>query len=235
VNAGHPAPDDDASVEEGGDHRWNTARVEAFSDGVFAIAITLLVLEIQVAPSDFDNLWRALLDKWPAYLAYLTSFCTVGGVWLAHHRLFAQLRLVDPTMMRLNILILLLAGFLPFPTGLLAEAFDHSREAERAAVVFYGATAAAIELCMSAAWRYAVVHHELLHAPAEAPQRRSHHGGVINAAMYAAAILFAVLVAPRLSAIAYLLVAMRAVLLPGGEGRLSLQLPGRRASAPPPQ
>jgi uncharacterized membrane protein len=233
VNAGHPAPDEDARVIEGGEHRWDTARVEAFSDGVFAIAITLLVLEIQVEPTDYDHLWRALLDEWPSYLAYLTSFCTVGGVWLAHHRLFAQLRLVDPTMMRLNILILLLAGFLPFPTGLLAEAFDHSREAERAAVVFYGATTAAIELCMSVAWRYAVAHHELLHAPTEPPHRHSHRRGVINAAMYAAAILFAVLVAPRLSAIAYLFVAMRAVLLPGGEGQLSLRLPGRRAPSPP--
>ena len=237
MNAGHPAPDDDARVVEGGEQRWNTARVEAFSDGVFAIAITLLVLEIQIEPSDFDDLWHALGAKWPSFLAYVTSFCTVGGVWLAHHRLFARLRFVDPTMMRLNILVLLLAGFLPFPTGLVAEAFNHSREAERAAVVFYGATAAAIELCMSAAWRYAAAHHELLHAPGEAPHPHphAHWRGVVNAAMYAAAILFAVLLAPRLSAVAYLLVAMRAVLLPGGEGQLSLQLPGRRASSPPPR
>jgi uncharacterized membrane protein len=235
VNADHPEPGEDARVTEGGEHRWDTARVEAFSDGVFAIAITLLVLEIQVEPSDFDHLWHALGAKWPSFLAYVTSFCTVGGVWLAHHRLFARLRFVDPTMMRLNILVLLLAGFLPFPTGLVAEAFNHSREAERAAVVFYGATAAAIELCMSAAWRYAVAHRELLHAPAEAPHPGGHRRGVVNAAMYAAAILFAVLVAPRVAAVAYLFVAMRAVLLPGGEGQLSLQLPGRRASSRPPR
>jgi uncharacterized membrane protein len=222
-------------VAEGAEHRWDTARVEAFSDGVFAIAITLLVLEIQVEPSDFDDLWRSLLDKWPAYLAYLTSFCTVGGVWLAHHRLFARLRFVDPTVMRMNLLLLLFAAFLPFPTGLLAESFDYSREAERAAVVFYGATAAAIELCMTAAWRYALAHHELLHEATDATRHQVHRRGIVSAAMYAALILFAVLVVPRLSAIAYLLVAMRAVLAPGGEGRLTVRLPGRRASAPPPR
>ena len=104
--------------------RWETARVEAFSDGVFAIAITLLVLEIGVDPADFDHLWQALADEWPSYLAYVTSFLTVGGVWLAHHRLFSHLRYVDPMLMRLNILLLMVASFLPFPTGLLAEAFD---------------------------------------------------------------------------------------------------------------
>jgi uncharacterized membrane protein len=235
VNAPHPASGEDARVVEGGEHRWETARVEAFSDGVFAIAITLLVLEIQVDPSDFDDLLHSLLEKWPAYLAYVTSFCTVGGVWLAHHRLFVDLRFVDPPMMRINLLLLLFAAFLPFPTGLLAESFDYSREAERAAVAFYGATAAAIELCMTAAWRYAVAHHELLHEPTEGPRHRIHRRGIVSAAMYAALIVFAVLVVPRLAAIAYLFVAMRAVLLPAEEGTLALPRPGRRASAPPPR
>jgi uncharacterized membrane protein len=73
-------------------HRWETNRVEAFSDGVFAIAITLLVLEIHVQAADFDHLLRALLDQWPAYLAYVTSFLTVGSVWIAHHNLYTHLR-----------------------------------------------------------------------------------------------------------------------------------------------
>ena len=123
--------------------RWETARVEAFSDGVFAIAITLLVLEIGIDPANFDHLWRALADEWPSYLAYVTSFLTVGGVWLAHHRLYSHLRYVDPMLMRLNILVLMAASFLPFPTSLLAEAFDVSTSAERAAVVVYGVTAGA--------------------------------------------------------------------------------------------
>ena len=82
----------------------STARVEAFSDGVFAIAITLLILEIQIEPDGYADLWRSLADEWPSYLAYVTSFLTVGGVWLAHHDLFTRLRFVDPVLMRLNIL-----------------------------------------------------------------------------------------------------------------------------------
>jgi uncharacterized membrane protein len=68
--------------------RWDTGRVEAFSDGVLAIAITLLVLEIHVDTSALEHPWRALADEWPAYLAFVTSFLTIGGVWLAHHGLF---------------------------------------------------------------------------------------------------------------------------------------------------
>ena len=119
--------------------RWETNRVEAFSDGVFAIAITLLVLEIKVAPSDFEHLGRALVDEWPAYLAYVTSFLTVGSVWIAHHDLFTRLRFIDPVMLRLNLLLLMAAAFLPFPTAVLAQSFHASDQAERVAVVFYGA------------------------------------------------------------------------------------------------
>ena len=99
----------------GGGER-ETGRVEAFSDGVFAIAITLLVLEIRLEPEDFSHLFRALLDEWPAYLAYVTSFMTVGSVWIAHHRLFTRLRFVDPVLLRLNLLSMAVA-FLPFPTA----------------------------------------------------------------------------------------------------------------------
>jgi uncharacterized membrane protein len=64
--------------------RWDTGRTEAFSDGVFAIAITLLVLEIGIPASEFDDLWSAILHEWPRYLGYSTSFLTIGGLWLAH-------------------------------------------------------------------------------------------------------------------------------------------------------
>ena len=66
-------------------NRWGTGRTEAFSDGVFAIAITLLVLDISVPEADFDDLWNGIVDQWPAYLGYATSFLTIGAVWLAHH------------------------------------------------------------------------------------------------------------------------------------------------------
>jgi uncharacterized membrane protein len=78
---------------------------------VFAIAITLLVLDIRIEPSEYDELRDALLREWPAYLAYVTSFLTVGSVWLAHHNLFTHLRYVDPVLLRLNLLLLLAAAF----------------------------------------------------------------------------------------------------------------------------
>ena len=209
--------------------RWETARVEAFSDGVFAIAITLLVLEIGVDPADFDHLWQALADEWPSYLAYVTSFLTVGGVWLAHHRLFSHLRYVDPMLMRLNILLLMVASFLPFPTGLLAEAFDVSTSAERAAVVVYGVTAGLIEALIRASARWAAAHPDLLEggeaaAPDVAP------ADVPVAPLYGLELIIGVLVLPRLAAFGYLIVAARAVLVPGSEGRLTLSI-GRRGKA----
>jgi hypothetical protein len=85
---------DGDDVASGG---WDKGCTDAFSDGVFAIAITILVLEIKV-PSDLGHLGRDLEHEWPAYLAYVTSFLTIGGVWIAHHRLFSRLRVIDATM-----------------------------------------------------------------------------------------------------------------------------------------
>src|SRR4051812_30258113 len=93
-------------------HHWETNRIEAFSDAVFAIAITLLVLEIKVDPAQYEHLGRALIDEWPAYLAYVTSFLTIGSLWIAHHRLFNHLRYVDPVLLRLNLLLLMAVAFL---------------------------------------------------------------------------------------------------------------------------
>jgi uncharacterized membrane protein len=188
---------------------------------VFAIAITLLVLEIQLPEGAFDHLWRALADAWPSYLAYVTSFLTVGGVWLAHHRLFSHLRFIDPHLMRLNILLLMLAAFLPFPTALLAEAFDASREAERAAVVVYGVTAGLIEMILGAAWRYAATQPSLLDGGAPPPRGALERHG-FPAVVYGVGILLAVLLFPRLGAVLYLVVAARAVLIPAGTLRLTL-------------
>ena len=80
--------------------RWETGRIEAFSDGVFAIAITLLVLDIGVPAEAFDDLWRGIADQWPAYLGYATSFLTIGALWLAHHGVFRRLRYADNRVMR---------------------------------------------------------------------------------------------------------------------------------------
>jgi uncharacterized membrane protein len=137
------------------EQRWDKGRIVAFSDGVFAIAITLLVREIRVDPADYDHLAHALVHQWPAYLAYVTSFLTVGSVWIAHHRLFTALRFVDPVLLRINLLLLMAAAFLPFPTAVMAQAFHASDEAERTAIAFYGASALVMEVILRAIVRYA--------------------------------------------------------------------------------
>jgi uncharacterized membrane protein len=203
--------------------RWETGRVEAFSDGVLAIAITLLVLEIHV--DDYGHLWRELAHQWPSYLAYVTSFLTVGSVWIAHHGLFVRLRYIDPVLLRLNLLLLMAAAFLPFPTGVLAEALDASRSAERAAVVFYGGTALVIELLLRACVRYASAHPALVFGGPDArPEPPIARGwrAVAGTALYALLILIGIFLVPRLAAFGYLAVALIGVLVHGSEGRLGL-------------
>ncbi|HEY1517090.1 MAG TPA: TMEM175 family protein [Solirubrobacteraceae bacterium] len=210
-----------------GEPRWDKSRVEIFSDGVFAIAVTLLVLDIGVAPSDYDHLRHALANEWPAYLAYVTSFLTVGSVWIAHHSLFSRLRFIDPVLLRLNLLLLMTAAFLPFPTSVLAQALHHGGTAERTAVVFYGAAALLIELLLRAAERYAISKQDL-HMGARTATPAPEHAQVAgwrrwaSTALYAAVILFGVFLFPRVAVIGYLAVGIRSVFVVGSAGRLSL-------------
>ena len=135
--------------DEETDKRWDKNRVETFSDGVFAIAITLLVLDIHVPPG-LQHLGKELEHEWPSYLAYVTSFLTVGGVWIAHHRACRGLRFIDSMMMRLNLLLLMTTAFLPFPTGILAEALRAPEHTAQTAVFLYGATVLVIEVVLQA-------------------------------------------------------------------------------------
>ena len=130
------------------------SRMEAFSDGVFAIAITLLVLEITVPSDSEGDFLHAVLDQWPSYLAYVVSFATVGAIWLAHSAMSEFLDHADVWLMRINLLLLLLVSFLPFPSRLLAESFGH-RDAGKVASTVYGLTLLSATLAMSAMWRYA--------------------------------------------------------------------------------
>ena len=116
-------------------HKKN--RLEAFSDGVFAIAITLLVLEITIPAVKGEHLLRELLNEWPVYLAYFVSFMTIGAVWMEHSALVDALDHIDGVFMRLNLVLLLFCAFLPFPTRIMSE-FKGDVAGERVAVVFYG-------------------------------------------------------------------------------------------------
>jgi uncharacterized membrane protein len=195
--------------------RWDKNRVEAFSDGVLAIAITLLVLDINV-PENLDHLGAALEHEWPAYLAYVTSFLTIGGVWFAHHMLFSRLRFVDRMMMRINLLLLMVTAFLPFPTKILAESLRAPEVTARTAVVMYGTTILVIELILQGCVRYASSR------PGLADQRQlrlTTIGGAASTAwwlpigLYVPAIGVGLAGLPKLAAALYLLLAIRGVLL----------------------
>jgi uncharacterized membrane protein len=141
-------------------------RLEAFSDGVFAIAITLLVLEIAVPHlEEPGQLGQALLDLWPSYIAYATSFLTIGIMWVNHHSVFRQLGEVDHRFLFINLGLLMLISFVPFPTTLLADyAWGGNGEA---AAVTYGVTLTVTALFFNLLWRYAAWNNRLIRADAD--------------------------------------------------------------------
>jgi uncharacterized membrane protein len=132
-----------------------TARLEAFSDGVFAIAITLLVLDIALPANASRHLLRSVGELWPTYLAYVASFSTIGATWLGHNAITEYLDRVDPAFVRLNLLLLLVVAFLPFPTKLFADYIGHDT-LERVAATFYGVTLLLAAALLMVLWRYAV-------------------------------------------------------------------------------
>jgi len=139
-------------------------RMEGFSDGVYAFAATLLVLDLAVHPPGTPL--QQVLHAWPGYLAYLVSFLTIGVSWLVHTALTDQLTRVDQLFLRLNLLVLLVVVFLPYPTRLVAEALRHDDiSGERVYVTLYGLTLLAIRLLGSALDAYARYEH--LYSPAQ--------------------------------------------------------------------
>jgi uncharacterized membrane protein len=134
-----------------------TARIEAFSDGVFAIAITLLILEIQVPPkTPHGGLRAALVDLWPSYLAFLASFMTIGVMWLNHHRLFTLISKRDDWLIAFNLIVLLGVTWLPFPTALLAEHLQGPHLDQQTAAMVYAGSFFALAIMFNVLWRYAV-------------------------------------------------------------------------------
>jgi TMEM175 potassium channel family protein len=182
-------------------------RLETFADGVFAIAATLLVLEITVPELGPDeSLGDALLDLWPSYLAYATSFLTIGIMWVNHHTVFRQIREADLRFLYLNLGLLLCVAFVPFPTTLLA---DHAWGDEgRAAALAYGITLTITAVFFNAIWRYAIWDRRLLRHDADPKEvsgiTRSFNPGI---PLYAGATLVA-LASPRASAALYLALAL---------------------------
>ncbi len=143
----------------------SVGRLEAFSDGVFAIVITLLILDIKVPTGEHGHLGRALGQQWPQYVAYLSSFLIVGIIWLNHHATINLLARANHRIQVLNLLLLLTVSVVPWPTALLAEyTRDGTAGDQRIAVVIYGLTCTVMSFAFNALWRYLLRHKEF-HKP----------------------------------------------------------------------
>jgi uncharacterized membrane protein len=146
------------------DNQKETGRIEAFSDGVFAIAITLLVLDIKV-PSDLSSaaaLRQTLGDQWPVYLAFVISFATVGIIWINHHRVLTLISRSDHTFLLLNTFLLLWVAVVPFPTSLLARSLAQKPEVAIIGAMVYSATFFLISVAFNLLWRYASYKNRLI-------------------------------------------------------------------------
>ena len=139
-----------------------TARIETFSDGVFAIAATLLILEVRL--DGHGSVTHQLLHVWPSYAAYAISFMTIGIMWINHHTLYRQIGRVDRTFLAINVLFLMVIAFIPFPTHVLAAHLHHDAQA---AAFFYGLTNMAMAILFSAVWFYAAVGRRLITTDAD--------------------------------------------------------------------
>jgi len=153
----------------------SSQRVGAFSDGVFAIAITLLVLDLGVPPREElreGGLAAALAHQWPSYLAYLVSFLIIGIIWVNHHTVFDKVRFVDRPVLFANLAVLLTTSVIPFPTHLLAEYLTAGSDAHTAAAV-YSATMLAMGLAYSGLWLAITRDAALLHEHIDAATSRA--------------------------------------------------------------
>lgn len=141
------APAEHTAAQEPG-----VERIQAFSDGVFAIAITLLVLNIALAPGAND-LPHALVDAWPRYLSYAISFLIIGIIWAQHHTIFSLIRGTDHVFLLINILFLMWLAFLPFPAHVLGEYLG--KPGEQAAMSLYAGVFLIGTIPFSLLWYYA--------------------------------------------------------------------------------
>jgi uncharacterized membrane protein len=133
----------------------DTERAEAFSDGVFAIAITLLVLELK-PPEDPQGLWHGLVHEWPQFAAYLNSFFIIGIMWVNHHSMFRAIVRIDRTLLFLNLLLLLWTALLPFPTALISRHLGGGGTDAAVAEAVYSANLTLAAIAFSLIWTHAV-------------------------------------------------------------------------------
>ena len=140
----------------------DTGRLESFSDGVFAIAITLLILQVGINTEGGSLAYR-LAEQWPSYVSFVVSFATVGILWLNHHQMFRDIRVADHGLFVLNLALLLVVSFIPFPTEVIGdELASGSYDDQRTAALFYGLTFVGATLSFNALWLWAARRRRLI-------------------------------------------------------------------------
>ncbi|HEY3612301.1 MAG TPA: TMEM175 family protein [Gaiellales bacterium] len=172
-------------------------RLHALVDGVFAIAVTLLVLDLP-RPDGSDRLAHDLLHAWPSYVAYLVSFVIVGVLWIEHHGMMSAVRYVNRRFLERTLVFLLFVSLIPWPTALAAEYVTDGGSAARTVAVLYAATMLLLSLAMTANWRYLLLHPELVAEPARPAFPAGTRRSLIASAVYVPALLLA-LVSPDAS------------------------------------
>jgi len=195
-----------------------TARLEAFSDGVFAIAVTLLILEVKVVDDD-GSLAEQLRHAWPSYSAYVVSFIVIGTMWINHHRMFSALQAIDHTVIVANLALLLVISFIPFPTKLVGEHLTRGTDADaRTAVLLYGATSIAVSVVFPVLW-WSITRNLALTKPSITPEirRDQMRRNLVGLPTYTVITLFA-LVSPVASLVGFGAVALF-YLFPGRPSR----------------
>src|SRR5205807_5799169 len=150
----------------------NTSRVEAFSDGVFAVAITLLVLQFTVPEVGSGRLLATVLSQWPQLVTYVATFLTVGVVWINHHTIFRNLRAVDRTIQFINLVLLMTVVLLPYPTALLGRYLNSGQNGSVAAA-FYAVVMTLMAIAFQALVAWALTHPNLLRPEVQGARPRT--------------------------------------------------------------
>jgi uncharacterized membrane protein len=180
-----------------------SSRVEAFSDGVFAIALTLLVLDLH-APATRGGFGHDLLADWPAYVAYLAAFLNIAAIWINHHELFSRVRRVDPPLICANLFLLLVTSLFPWPAAVISSAVrsgDHGDQV--AATVLY----AAVGFLVPVAWLVLYTYlgrapTSLIDAEGSATARRGARKSLVSVVVYPLSAILA-FIAPVAALIAF--------------------------------
>lgn len=145
----------------GSNNPETTSRIEALSDNIFAVAMTLLILNIKIPssanPEIAQHLWPHFIALWHHLVMFAVSFLIVGLYWVLHHRVFATIKRSDRALLWINLFFLLFVALIPFSTGLLGE-FDENRTA----VLIYGVNIMIVGFMLLGIWRYASAHHRLI-------------------------------------------------------------------------